>query len=121
MSAGVYQLFPTAPSGSSIAAQSNTVADLKSPAAGGWLVGGNVYNPHVSDIAVLEFFDAASGDVTLGGTTPVFSIVVPPGTSMVWDPPRPIRCYTGLSVVAVDAINGTAAPTTAISLFVSYY
>jgi hypothetical protein len=65
----------------------------------GWFLGGNLANPSVTDAAVVQFYDEVAGSVVLGADL-LWSIVVPPSTSMPIDLAQPIRFYTALSVGA---------------------
>lgn len=87
----------------------------------GVVLGGNAHNPDASDTAYLLFFNVAPGDVTLGDTEPVYSVSVPPATSVAFVPPRPVRCATAISVAAATSRLGNTAPSSALSVWVSYF
>lgn len=118
--AGLVEIFPRFPQGLNDDAVTNAAADVKDDSAGGFIVGGNVYNPDGSDVAYLVFFDAAADDVTLGDTVPVLSVAVPPGESIVFDPPRPIRCEVGLSYAATATQLGAGAPSSDLTMWLAY-
>lgn len=87
----------------------------------GLILGGNAYNPDTTDIAYLLFFDAATGDVTLGTTEPVYSVAVPPLTWVPFVPPRPVKCYLAISVAAATTRLGAVAPSSALSVWVQFF
>jgi hypothetical protein len=118
--AGLVELYPRFPLGLNVAAATNTAVDVKADDAGGFILGGNAFNADASDVAYVVFFDAEAADVTLGTTVPVFSVAVPAGASVVFDPPRPIQCEAGLSYAAVATRLGSGAPSTTISLWLAY-
>lgn len=88
--------------------------------AGAWLVGGDVYNPHASDVAYLQIFEVAAGSVTLGTTAPVYAVAVPAGAHVPIAPPRPILCGTRLSYAVTATRTGNGAPPAACDLTIIY-
>lgn len=118
--AGLVEIFPRFPHSLNDDAVSNAAVDVKADEAGGFIVGGNVYNPDATDVAYLVFFDAAAADVVLGDAIPIFSVAVPAGESIVFDPPRPIQCLAGLSYACTATQLGAGAPSTDITLWLAY-
>jgi hypothetical protein len=118
--AGLVEIFPRHPLGLNDAAVSNAAVDVKADSDGGFIVGGNAYNPDASDVAYLQFFAVEAGDVVLGTTVPVFTIAVPAGESIVFDPPRPIQCVAGLSYACTATQLGAGAPSSDCTMWLSY-
>lgn len=87
----------------------------------GLVLGGNVYNADAADTAFLLFFDDQVGAVTLGVAEPIYSVAVPPGTSVAFVPPRPIKCRTAISIAAATTRLGAVAPSSALSVWVNYF
>jgi hypothetical protein len=100
-------------------AVTNTAVELKG--SSGLVVGGDVFNPHASNVGYLVFFAVAAASVVLGTTVPVFSVAVPPGSSRKIDPPRPIRCNGPISYAAATTRLGAIAPSTALSMCACYF
>jgi hypothetical protein len=118
--AGLVEIFPRFPRGLNDDAASNAAVDVKDDEAGGFIVGGNAYNPDAADVAYLQFFDVPAGDVTLGTTEPIFTVAIPPLASIVFDPPRPIQCEGGLSYACTDSQLGSGAPSTDCTMWLAY-
>lgn len=72
-------------------------------------------NPN-SALVVLQLFDATSGNVTLGTTTPDYSVAVA-ANDKLYLPPRLVHYYgfgTALTIGATTDIEGNTAPTSDI-------
>lgn len=118
--AGLVEIWPRNPLGLNDDAVTNTAADVKVSEAGGYLLGGNAYNPDGSDVAYLQFFDAAADDVTLGTTVPVYTLAVPPLTSLPLELPRPIQCQAGMSYACTATMLGSGAPSSDCTMWLAY-
>lgn len=79
-------------------------------ATGGRLFGWHIVNPNSAD-AWVQFFDLASASVTVGTTTPSWSLWVP-GLSGLDDPDLsvPIEFNTALVIAATTTATGASAP-----------
>jgi hypothetical protein len=69
-----------------------------------------VYNPNAST-CFLQVFNAASGSVTLGTTTPIFSFAVPNGPSAAISAPGSLAMAnfaTALSIAATTTATGAS-------------
>jgi hypothetical protein len=118
--AALVELYPRFPLGRNDAAVAAAAVNVKTSTAGGFIVGGNAFNPHATDVAYLQFFDQVAAAVVLGTTVPVFTVAVPPGGSVVFDPPRPIQCETGLSYACTATQLGAGAPSAPITMWLAY-
>lgn len=118
--AGIVEIFPRDPLGLNDDAVTNTAVDVKASELGGWLVGGNAYNPSTDDVAYLQFFNAVAADVTLGTTVPIYTIAIPAVTSLPLDPPRPIQFSAGMSYACTATMLGAGAPTSDCTMFLQY-
>lgn len=89
----------------------------------GWLVGGNVANPSATDAAVLLFFDLLIGDVTIATSPRLWTVVIPPASSLVLNISRPLKCRTAISVAAVGGWlrQGSGAVNSDISAHLEYF
>lgn len=92
-----------------------TNAAENASAAGSWLVGGDIYNPGAS-VAYLQVFDSAAADVTLGSSTPVWTVAIPATSAREIDPPRPIQCLTRISYAVTATRTGAGAPASACTM-----
>lgn len=121
MGAGIPQLFPARVLPFTADDVNTTVQNIK--AASGQLVGGNVANSSAITAATLLFFDLDAGDVVLASSPRVWSIVVPPATSLTFLLTRPVQCRTAISVAAVSgwARAGTGAPASDLTVHVDYF
>ena len=74
----------------------------------------NIENPHASDKAYVQFFDALAVDVVLGTTKPRRSIVIPGGS--VWDGQFtvPMAFDTAITIAATTTREGSTTPSTAL-------
>lgn len=69
----------------------------------------NIYNPS-NAVAYVQFFDAASGDVTVGSTTPTRVIALPTLTGISTAHYQPFRFNTALTIAATTTATGNTAP-----------
>jgi hypothetical protein len=100
------------------AALTNT--DVAVKASAGRVYGYHVYNPNSSDIFI-QFYDAGTGAVTVGTTTPKLSLVIPGGGVLdAMSLPVPISFGTAITVAATTTAGGGTAPTTALVANVVY-
>lgn len=100
------------------AALSNTAVEVKAEPGtlGGWSFG----NPDAAALAYVHFYDTA-GDVTVGTTVPILSLIVPFGGGNN----HPISNYgipfhNGLKVAASTTAAGGSAPSSALTVNVYY-
>lgn len=101
-------------------ALSNTDQQIKSSA-------GKVYswyfkNPHATDTAWVHIYNATAANVTVGSTTPVWSVEVPAGGTNESYLTIPIQMATAITVAATTSPDHTVstAPSTAIVAFVGW-
>lgn len=83
--------------------------------AAGQLYGWYVTNPN-SLVSYVQFFDLATGSVTLGTTTPKFSIGIPANgaANVAW--PVGIAFTTAITVACTTTRTGLTAPTNSVDL-----
>jgi hypothetical protein len=79
----------------------------------GKIYGYHIQNPNASD-AWLQFYDAATGDVTVGTTTPKVSLVVPGSGAIEEHPTEPIQFETAITYSATTTAAGGTDPTTGL-------
>lgn len=83
-------------------------------ATAGTLYGGIVFNLHASANRYLKFYNATAANVTVGTTTPVMTIPIPPNTSgfIIAVPDQGVGFSTAITVAATTALadNDTGAP-----------
>jgi hypothetical protein len=96
---------------------STTVQTVKSSA--GTLGAYYCYNPNTSAAAYVQFFDT-SGTVTLGTTTPVWSIGIPASSAANLDLVPGMTFSNAIKVAATTTATGSTAPTTAIDCNFGY-
>jgi hypothetical protein len=91
----------------------NTAQALKTTA--GRLLGVHVQNPNASD-AWLQLYDAATGSVTVGTTTPKLSFVVPAngGYTDTFQGEDAISFATAITYAATTTAAGGTDPTTGL-------
>jgi hypothetical protein len=86
----------------------------------GTLLGYYVYNPNAT-AQFVQFYNTASGSVTVGTTTPLFMITVPAGSAAnLWMQPAGIAFSTAISWAATSTAGGNGAPTTALDAVAWY-
>jgi hypothetical protein len=91
-----------------------------SASASKYLDGISVFNGH-SAVCFIQFFDLATGSVTLGTTTPAFSIGVPTLQTVNIFNFLPLKLFnTAISVASTTTNNGSTTCTTA-STFTAFY
>lgn len=90
-------------------ALSTTVKSIK--ASAGELGGYYCWNPNTT-VEYVQIFDAAS--VTLGTTTPKWSIGIPPGSAANLELSQGIHFATAIQAAATTTATGSSAPTTAL-------
>jgi hypothetical protein len=79
----------------------------------GRLFGYHIQNPNASD-AWLQLYDAATGDVTVGTTTPKLSLVVPASGAIEAFPAESIQFETAITYAATTTAAGGTDPTTGL-------
>ncbi len=78
------------------------------------------YNPNSTQIYA-QVFNAASGSVTLGATSPTLSIAIAPTSTGGWALPSPgAQFSTAMSIAATTTATGSTAPSTAPDCNVVY-
>ncbi|MEM9462127.1 MAG: hypothetical protein AAGF11_48675 [Myxococcota bacterium] len=117
---GMWRQFPSHVGAEHRESVTNTVVDHQRDGADWtdavWLVGGDVYNPHATDVAYLQLFAAASADVTLGTDGALLALAVPPGASVSIAVRQPVLFNPRLSYAATSTRTGSVAPTSALTL-----
>lgn len=99
------------------AALTTTVEAVKTSA--GELGYSYCYNPNTTS-AVVEFFNAATGSVTLGTTVPNSFVELPPTSGQNAEIVMGIPFSTAISAAAVTAVGGSTAPSTGIDCTIGY-
>lgn len=97
-----------------------TATTVKASAGNLW--GGSLYNPNATT-CFLQVFNAASGSVTLGTTTPIFSFAVPNGPATSNLPGLPVAWSnfgTAISVAATTTATGASTCATGMTVNLSY-
>ncbi len=98
------------------AALSNTAVAVK--AAAGTLAGCHIYNPNSSE-SFVQFYNVAQGSVTVGTTTPDYTLFIP-AFGAVDGGILPIAFSTAITVAATTTIGGGTAPSTALLVNLQY-
>lgn len=90
---------------------STTVASIKSSAGnlGGWYM----FNPNTAT-AFIQFFNATTGNVTLGTTAATFVIAIPAGAGSNVEYANGISFNTAISVAATTTYSGSTALSSAV-------
>lgn len=78
-----------------------------------------IYNSNVED-AFVQLFDAATGDVTVGTTTPKFVLYVPGQGGSVRDYNIPMSFATAISYACTTTATGNGDPTTGLTIAFGY-
>lgn len=92
-------------------ALSNADVTVKSSAAR--LYNYYLYNPNTSDVWV-HFYNALIANVTVGTTTPTWSVFVPAGGTAEREFTIPISFGTGIAAAATTTLTGGTAPASAV-------
>ena len=79
----------------------------------GRLYGYHVQNPNASD-AWLQFYDAATGSVMVGTTTPKLSLIVPANGAIEALFAVPVEFETAITYAATTTATGGTDPTTGL-------
>lgn len=83
-------------------------------ASAGSLKGYYIYNPNAT-AQFVQFYNTASGSVTVGTTTPLFMITIPATSAAnLWMQPGGVAFGTAMSWAATSTAGGNGAPTTAL-------
>jgi hypothetical protein len=86
----------------------------------GVLYGYFIYNPNTSAVYV-QFYNTASGSVTVGTTNPLFMLTIPPtAAANLWMQPGGITFGTAMSWAATSTAGGNGAPSTALDAVAWY-
>lgn len=88
-------------------------------ATSGDLYGYHIQNPNTSD-AWVQFFDLASGSVTVGSTTPTLSLWVPAGGALDAVFAKPVNFATAVVVASTTTATGSTAPSTGLVVNLLY-
>jgi hypothetical protein len=104
-------------SGDGSTALTNSAQEIKGSA--GSLKGWYIYNPNTS-VAYVPVYNTAAAGVTVGTTTPLFVIAVPPGSATNVSYHGGIAFGTAISWAATSTAAGNGAPTTALEAVAFY-
>lgn len=101
--------------------QQNTLTNTKIAvkAAAGNMYGYRLYNPNTSYVYI-QLFNALTGSVTLGTTSPTEVIPVPPGGLIDETYPVPAAYNTGIVIAATTTATGLTAPASSLVATVRY-
>lgn len=78
-----------------------------------------VSNPNGTD-AFIQLFDAATGDVSVGTTTPALSLLVPANGAMDKHFPVPMKFETAITYACTTTATGSGDPTTGLVVNAGY-
>lgn len=89
----------------------------------GILYGWYIANQHATDKRYIKFYDATTGDVTVGTTVPKLTLPISAGSQGHVEFSRGIPFYTAITVAATTGIanNDTGAPAANDVLVVSFF
>jgi hypothetical protein len=88
-------------------------------ASAGNLIGYFIYNPNAT-AQFVQFFNTASGSVTVGTTNPLFMLTIPPTSAANLWMLGGIAFGTAISIAATSTAGGNGAPGTALDAVVWY-
>lgn len=89
-------------------------------ASAGQLYGYYAYNPEAA-VTFVHFYNTAAASVTVGTTSPLFTIAIPAGSAANLTIPQGITfSNAGWAVAATTTAGGNTAPATGVSLVVWY-
>lgn len=88
-------------------------------ASAGKLMGYYIYNPNTSAVFV-QFYNTASGSVTVGTTNPLFMITIPSSSAANLALPFGVNFGTAISWAATSTAGGNGAPSTALDAVAWY-
>lgn len=117
---GAINVWPGSAGGWSVNSQtalSNAKVAIK--ASAGTLGGYMFYNPNAA-VTYMQVFDATSGSVTVGTTTPTYVIPLPPASGANIEFTLGIGHTTAITVAATTTATGSSAPGTALTGFFLY-
>ena len=83
------------------------------------LKGWHIFNPNGS-VTYIQFFDALTGDVTVGTTAPTFAIGIAANAPVTLNLDSGIRFATGIVVAAITTPTGSTGPGTAVVMTLIY-
>jgi hypothetical protein len=88
-------------------------------ASAGSLYGYYIYNPNAT-AAFVQFYNTASGSVTVGTTSPLFMLAIPAtaGANLMFT--HGVAFGTAMSWAATSTAGGNGAPTTALDAVAWY-
>lgn len=114
--AGGWSVF-NATSSDGATALTNSAQAVKASAGqvGGWYI----YNPN-SSAQFVQFYNVASGSVTVGTTTPAFMLTIPATAGANLEIVNGIAFSTAISIAATSTAGGNGAPSTALDVVVLY-
>lgn len=91
----------------------NTVTSIKGSA--GQVYGYDLHNPNAA-ISYVQFFNAATGSVTLGTTAPFMSVGIPANSRAALEIPAGVAFSTAISVAATTTRTGSTAPSSPVDI-----
>jgi len=91
----------------------NSAQEIK--ATSGNLYKLHVYNPNTA-AAFVQLFNTASGSVTVGTTTPVYVLYVPPEGAVIEDFDTPLTFNTAITYACTTTATGNGDPTTGLTV-----
>lgn len=97
----------------------NTVVNIGTPNTPGVVAGWYIYNSN-SVVTYVQFFNTQASGVTIGTTTPVYSIGIPALSAANLMSPTGIAHSTAISIAATTTRAGSTAPGTAIDINIFY-
>jgi len=114
--AGGWSVF-NATSSDGATALTSTAQAVKASAGqvGGWYI----YNPN-SSAQFVQFYNVASGSVTVGTTAPLFMLTIPATAGANLEIVNGVAFSTAIAIAATSTAGGNGAPTTALDVVILY-
>jgi len=110
---------PATSGGLSVATGSIGATATSVKASAGQVYGWYFYNPNAS-VAYVQFFNTASGSVTLGTTTPVYSLGIPAGSAANVEMSNGIAHSTAITIAVTTTRAGSTGPGSTVDYNVFY-
>lgn len=115
----VASLFPRTVNGNAIYTGSITTTVTAVKASAGQVYGWSIHNPNAA-ISYVQFFNTATGSVTLGTTAPVLSLGIPANSTVQGEFPMGLAFSTAINVACTTTRAGLTAPSSSVDLNIFY-
>ena len=110
---------PTTSGGLSVATGSITATATSVKGSAGQVYGWYFYNPNAS-VAYVQFFNTASGSVTLGTTAPVYSLGIPATSGANVELSNGIAHSTAITIAVTTTRAGSTSPGSSVDYNIFY-